>query len=72
MPPARCSVTIAGKSFIVTVSAPKAPCSATHASVNTGQAALRGRRRAWGARARDPSQDTTASTRISTPTPVAR
>ena len=33
MPPSRCSVTIAGYSFIVTVSAPNAPCPHTHTSV---------------------------------------
>ena len=36
MPPKRCIVTMAGNSFIVTVSAPNAPCRQTQNSVNVG------------------------------------
>ena len=65
MPPSKCSVTIAGNNFIVTVRAPKAPCRQTQNSVTIGQNTdtwIRCRSR----------QLKNASTRMSTPTPVAR
>ena len=65
MPPSRCIVTMAGKSFIVTVNAPNAPCRQTHTSVAAGH------QNETGVRLRS-SQLVTVSVRISTPTPVAR
>ena len=74
---------MAGKSFQVTVSAPKAPCRQTQTSVAAGHQALSAAwspsRRAddgaalacWRCRART-TQVATASTVISAPTPVAR
>ena len=63
---------MAGNSFMVTVSAPKAPWAQTHSKVSSGQpgctmsvvAPARWRRH-W-------RQVASVSTRISTPTPVAR
>ena len=68
---------MAGKSFIVTVQAPKAPCRHTHARVTVGHQGLIGSAdcRAWAAsraRRRRSRQAATVRTMISTPTPVAR
>ncbi len=60
---------MAGKSFMVTVSAPNAPCRQTQNSVNEAQAGCMaprsGLRRCW-------RQASTVRAMISTPTPVAR
>ena len=64
---------MAGKSFIVTVSAPKAPCRHTHTNVTVGHQGLSGGASAaprWARRCC--TQDDTVSTMMSTPTPVAR
>ncbi|MNV38991.1 hypothetical protein D3C71_1305550 [compost metagenome] len=64
---------MAGKSFIVTVSAPKAPCRHTQNSVKVGHHGLIGgrsppiRKALWCCTHAD-----TVSTMMSTPTPVAR
>ena len=67
MPPSRCAVTMMGCSFIVTVSAPKAPCTQTQASAavaSQGDGAAgsaRARRHAW-----------TVRMMISRPMPIAK
>ena len=60
---------MAGNSFMVTVSAPNAPCTQTQNRVSVGHQGLTGKA-PW-ARRRS-SQLRAASVRISTPTPVAR
>jgi hypothetical protein len=60
---------MAGKSFMVTVSAPNAPCTHTQTSVSVGHQGLTGTPPWLRPRC---SQVVTASVRISTPTPVAR
>ncbi len=68
MPPSRCAVTIAGYSFMVTVSAPKAPCTHTQPSV----ASAHQRSAPPASPRRCASQRAAASTHSSTPTAVAR
>ena len=65
MPPSRCSVTIAGFSFQVTVSVPNRPCTSTQTSVPVAHQGDSGnvRRRA---------QLASVITRISAPTVMAR
>ena len=60
---------MAGNSFIVTVSAPKAPCTHTHTSVSVGSHGD-GARAAPAARCK--RQLSTVMTRMSSPTPLAR
>ena len=68
-PPPRCRVTMAGNSFMVTVSAPKAPCRQTHTRVAVGHQGLTG----ISARPRLRAHQLPAvSVRINTPTAVAR
>ena len=66
IPNIRCKVTMAGNSFMVTVSAPKAPCRQTHTSVNVGHQGLTPRL------SRRSHQVMLARVKINTPTPVAR
>ncbi len=77
MPPTRCSVTMAGKSFMVTVQAPNAPCRQTHTSVAVGHqgctamrsCAASGPARRW---RRHCHHAPTVSAMMSTPTAEAR
>ena len=72
-PPTRCSVTMAGNSFIVTVKAPKAPCRHTQNSVKVGhQGLMGGSATPCRLACRRCTQDDTVITMMSTPTPVAR
>ena len=64
---------MAGKSFMVTVSAPNAPCRHTHNKVTVGHQGLSGGAcppSRWARRSC--TQEETVMTMISTPTPVAR
>ncbi len=65
---------MAGNSFMVTVSAPNAPCRQTQTRVSVGHQGLisTGSARPVRRRRRCSHQASTASTMMSTPTPVAR
>ena len=65
MPPNRCKVTMAGNNFMVTVSAPNAPCRQTQIRVKNGQPYQTFKRLRS-------IQLTALSTRINTPTAVAK
>jgi hypothetical protein len=65
MPPSRCSVTMLGFSFSVTVNMPNRPCTSTHTSVPVAHQGEIGKTRRQ-------TQPASASTRISAPTVIAR